>query len=48
MGRLTLQRIELRDYTTIQGIVVIFAVLVALVSLAVDLIYAYIDPRIRY
>jgi len=48
MGRLTLERIYYRDYTTVQGVVVIYAVLVAVVSLVVDLIYAYIDPRIRY
>ncbi len=37
-----------RDYPTVQGIVVFFAAIVALASIAIDLINAYIDPRIRY
>jgi peptide/nickel transport system permease protein len=48
MGRLLLERIYLRDYPTIQGVIVIFALMVALVSLVVDIIYALIDPRVRY
>jgi ABC-type dipeptide/oligopeptide/nickel transport system permease component len=37
-----------RDYTLIQGIVLIYALLVILVNLMVDVLYAYIDPRIKY
>jgi peptide/nickel transport system permease protein len=37
-----------RDYPTVQGIVVFFAAIVALVSILIDLLNAYIDPRIRY
>lgn len=48
MARLLLERIYLRDYPTIQGVIVIFALIVSLVSLIVDLIYALIDPRVRY
>ena len=48
MGRLLLERIYLRDYPTIQGVIVIFALIVALVSLLVDIIYAMVDPRVRY
>jgi len=48
MGRLLLERIYLRDYPTIQGVIVVFAMIVALVSLFVDIIYALIDPRVRY
>jgi peptide/nickel transport system permease protein len=40
--------ISQRDYPTVQGIVVFFAALVALASIAIDIINAYIDPRIRY
>jgi peptide/nickel transport system permease protein len=47
MGRLLLERIYLRDYPTIQGVIVIFALIVALVSLVVDIIYALVDPRVR-
>jgi len=48
MGRLLLERIYLRDYPTIQGVIVIFALMVAFVSLVVDIIYAMIDPKVRY
>jgi peptide/nickel transport system permease protein len=37
-----------RDYTAIQGSIVFFGILVAIVSLVVDVLYAYLDPRIRY
>jgi peptide/nickel transport system permease protein len=42
------QAIAQRDYPTVQGIVVFFAAIVALVSIAIDILNAYIDPRIRY
>jgi peptide/nickel transport system permease protein len=48
MGRLLVDRIYLRDYPTIQGVIVVYAFFVSLVSLAVDLIYSMIDPRVRY
>ena len=37
-----------RDYPTVQGIIVFFAAIVSLASIAIDVINAYIDPRIRY
>jgi peptide/nickel transport system permease protein len=37
-----------RDYPTVQGIVVFFAAIVAVASIAIDILNAYIDPRIRY
>ncbi|HTH13126.1 MAG TPA: ABC transporter permease [Spirochaetia bacterium] len=48
MGRLLLERIYLRDYPTVQGIIVIFALFVSLISLLVDVIHALIDPRVKY
>ena len=48
VGRLLLERIYLRDYPTIQGVIVIYALIVAFVSLIVDIIYAFVDPRVRY
>jgi peptide/nickel transport system permease protein len=48
MGSFLYERISYRDYTTVQGTLVFFAILICLVSLVVDMIYAYIDPRIRY
>ncbi|MEM2929259.1 MAG: ABC transporter permease [Thermoproteota archaeon] len=47
LGRYIVDRINFRDYTAIQGAVVFFGILVSLVSLVVDLLYAYFDPRIR-
>ena len=47
LGRYLVDRINFRDYTAIQGVVVVFGIFVAIVSLAVDLLYAYLDPRIR-
>jgi peptide/nickel transport system permease protein len=47
MGRLLLERIYLRDYPTIQGVIIVYALFVSLVSLIVDLVYALIDPRVR-
>ncbi len=48
MGRLLLERIYLRDYPTVQGIIVIFALFVSLISLVVDILHALIDPRVKY
>lgn len=47
LGRYIVDRINFRDYTAIQGAVIIFGIFVSIVSLAVDLLYAYFDPRIR-
>jgi len=47
LGRYIYQRISFRDYTAIQGAVVMFGLFVTLVSLVVDILYAYFDPRIR-
>jgi len=47
LGRYIVQRINFRDYTAIQGAVVMFGLFVTLVSLIVDILYAYFDPRIR-
>lgn len=40
--------ISQRDYPTVQGIVIFFAAIVALISILIDILNAYIDPRIRY
>jgi peptide/nickel transport system permease protein len=48
MGRLALQAIYQRDYPVVQGVVLIIALLFVLTNLVVDLLYAWIDPRIRY
>jgi peptide/nickel transport system permease protein/oligopeptide transport system permease protein len=48
LGRLIVDSILARDYPMIQGAILIFGLLYILVNLMVDLIYAYVDPRIRY
>jgi peptide/nickel transport system permease protein len=48
MGRLLVDRIYLRDYPVIQGVIVVYALCVTFISLAVDLLYAVIDPRVKY
>jgi peptide/nickel transport system permease protein len=48
MGGYLVQRISARDYNAVQSVITMFALLVALISLAVDLIYSLLDPRVRY
>ncbi|MGA2766553.1 MAG: ABC transporter permease [Spirochaetia bacterium] len=48
MGRLLLERIYLRDYPVIQGVIIVYTLFVSVVSLLVDLLYAAIDPRVKY
>lgn len=48
IGRLAVQSINQRDYPTLQGTVLLFAVITVLVNLLTDLAYAWIDPRIKY
>ena len=48
MGRYLLQSIQGLDYTVVQSVVLIIAVAVVVSNLAVDVLYAYLDPRIRY
>lgn len=48
IGRLLVDAIARRDYPVIQGVVLLFAVTFVLVNLLVDLLYGYIDPRIRF
>lgn len=40
--------IDQRDYPVVQGIVVFFAAIVVLASIAIDILNAFVDPRIRY
>ena len=47
LGQLTISAISQRDLPLIQGIVLTFALIYATVTLAVDLAYAAVDPRIR-
>ena len=48
LGRLVVDAILQRDYSIIQGVTLIFALVYAVVNLVVDLSYTLFDPRIRY
>jgi len=48
LGLELIDYITARDYAAVQGIVTFFAVVVVIVSLAVDIINAIVDPRVRY
>ncbi|MEM9628156.1 MAG: ABC transporter permease [Pseudomonadota bacterium] len=48
VGRLAIEAVFARDYPLIQGFILFFATVVVLVSLIIDLLYAALDPRIRY
>jgi peptide/nickel transport system permease protein len=48
LGRLTLDSILRRDYPVIQGVVLLFSFVYVLVNLVIDIIYTFLDPRIRY
>jgi peptide/nickel transport system permease protein len=47
LGTYLVDRINFRDYTAVQGTVVFLALLISSVSLIVDILYAYLDPRVR-
>jgi peptide/nickel transport system permease protein len=48
LGRLTLTAITTREYRVLQASLLVIAFLFAVVNLATDLVYAYLDPRIKY
>lgn len=48
IGRLAYEAVIWRDFPLIQGVVLLIAAIVMMVNLVVDILYAYIDPRIRY
>jgi peptide/nickel transport system permease protein len=48
LGRLTVDAVLKRDYPIVQGLIIVFAGAKVLVNLAIDISYAFLDPRIRY
>jgi peptide/nickel transport system permease protein len=48
IGRLLIQAIAVRDYPLIQGCILFVLVIYVLMNVLVDVLYAYIDPRIEY
>ncbi len=48
VGYLVVQAVTARDFQVVQTVAIVFATVIILMNLAVDILYAYIDPRIRY
>ena len=48
VGRLLIQAISFRDYPLVQGCILFIAMTYVTMNLLVDLVYGWIDPRIRY
>ena len=48
LGRLAIEALFAFDYPLLQGVVITFTLLYVTAAFAVDVLYAYIDPRIRY
>jgi peptide/nickel transport system permease protein len=48
IGQLLLQAINTRDFVVVQACVIVFAIITVLSNLLTDVLYAVLDPRIRY
>jgi peptide/nickel transport system permease protein len=48
MGRYLLESVQARDYPAIQALNLLFATVIVLANLLVDLMYGWLDPRVRY
>ncbi|MGB7302004.1 MAG: ABC transporter permease [Burkholderiaceae bacterium] len=48
LGSLTLDAIQGRDYPTVQALIILFSVFYVGINLLIDVIYTFLDPRIRY
>jgi ABC-type dipeptide/oligopeptide/nickel transport system permease component len=48
LGRLALGAISARDLPVVQGVVLVVASLICAINVAVDILYGFLDPRIRY
>jgi peptide/nickel transport system permease protein len=47
VGRLTYEAVIYRDFPLLQAVIILKAILILAINLAVDVLYAYVDPRIR-
>jgi peptide/nickel transport system permease protein len=47
-GLLAVDAVRARDFQVVQAIVIVFATVFIFTNLVVDILYAYLDPRIRY
>ena len=47
LGKLIIGALEKRDYTMLQGLMVIYAFIIVIVNLVTDLAYGFVDPRVK-
>ncbi len=48
LGKLILDALSERDYTMLQGVMVVYAFIIVLVNLITDLTYGFVDPRVKH
>jgi peptide/nickel transport system permease protein len=48
MGMLLLKSIDSADYPMVQGVIVVYALIIVALSVVIDVINGLIDPRVRY
>jgi ABC-type dipeptide/oligopeptide/nickel transport system permease component len=48
LGKLMVGATKQKDYTTLQSIMVVYALMIVIINLVVDIIYTYVDPRVRF
>jgi peptide/nickel transport system permease protein len=48
IGSLMIDSILQRDFTVVQGITLVFAILVVLINLITDIVHSMLDPRVRF
>lgn len=48
IGRLTYEAVIFRDFPLLQAVIIMAAVMIVFINLVVDILYAYVDPRIRF
>lgn len=48
MGKLAVDALFALDYAVLQAVVIVFTLLYVIASFTVDVLYAFVDPRIRY
>jgi ABC-type dipeptide/oligopeptide/nickel transport system permease component len=48
LGKLMVHATKQKDYTTLQSIMVVYALIIVVINLVTDLIYTAVDPRVRY
>jgi peptide/nickel transport system permease protein len=48
LGRLVVDAVQKRDYPIIQGLILFFSFIYVMLNLLIDIVYTFVDPRIRY